>query len=129
MVKKAFELFELAYDSEYRSMLCAVERGEESVKTKLAWYKLSGFKGIKVDAVEAVKLLEERVKDKDGEAMWMLGLCKEYGRGTEQDTKRAKELYKQSKDDGNRIGSVLARKDFFYDDNENHENEFNSENS
>ena len=41
-------------------------RGEESAKTKLAWYKLSGMGGAKVDVDGAVKLLEERVKGKDG---------------------------------------------------------------
>ena len=72
-------------EEEYKEVLSAVERGEESAKTKLAWHKLSGMGGAKVDVDGAVKLLEERVKEKDGEAMWMLGLCKEYGRGIDQD--------------------------------------------
>ena len=36
--------------------------------------------------------------------MWMLGVCNEYGIGTEQDIKRAKDLYKQSREGGNEIG-------------------------
>ena len=90
-------------------MLSAVERGEESAKTKLAWYKLSGMGGAKVDVDGAVKLLEERVKE-DGEAMWMLGLCKEYGRGIERDIEGAEKLYEESKEAGNEIGEILAGK-------------------
>ena len=66
--------------------------------------------GAKVDVDGAVKLLEERVKEKDGEAMWMLGLCKEYGRGIERDIEGAKKLYKESKETGNEIGEILLWK-------------------
>ena len=97
-------------EEEYKEVLSAVERGEESAKTKLAWYKLSGMGGAKVDVDGAVKLLEERVKEKDGEAMWMLGLCKEYGRGIERDTEGAEKLYKGSKEAGNEIGEILVKK-------------------
>ena len=97
-------------EEEYKEVLSAVERGEESAKTKLAWYKLSGMGGAKVDVDGAVKLLEERVKEKDGEAMWMLGLCKEYGRGIEQDFEGAEKLYEESKEAGNEIGEILAKK-------------------
>ena len=96
-------------EEEYKEVLNAVERGEESAKTKLAWYKLSGMGGAKVDVDGAVKLLEERVKDRDGEAMWMLGLCKEYGRGIEQDISGAERLYEQSKAFGNDVGKILSR--------------------
>ena len=97
-------------EEEYQEVLSAVERGEESAKTKLAWYKLSGLGGAKVDVDEAVVLLEERVKDKDSEAMWMLGLCKEYGRGIERDIEGAEKLYKESKEAGNEIGEILLWK-------------------
>ena len=97
-------------EEEYKEVLSAVERGEESAKTKLAWYKLSGMGGAKVDVDGAVKLLEERVKGKDGEAMWMLGLCKEYGRGIERDIEGAEKLYEGSKEAGNEIGEILAEK-------------------
>ena len=48
------------------------------------------------------------MKDKDAEAMWMLGLCYEYGRGCGQDLERAEELYGQSCDGGNAIGKFLS---------------------
>ena len=86
----------------------AVERGDNAAKTKLAWYYLSGNCSAEVDADKAVVLLEERVKEDDAEAMWMLGLCCEYGMGTEQDLERAKSLYRQSKDKGNYIGNFFA---------------------
>ena len=97
-------------DSDYETVLSAVEKGDERAKTELAWYKLCGVGGAKKDVDEAVRLLEERVKDRDGEAMWMLGLCKEYGLGTEQDIEGAEKLYKQSRKAGNEIGKILASK-------------------
>ncbi len=99
---------EVEEEQEYNAVLEAVERGDESAKTQLAWYKLSGVGGCKIDADGAVALLEERVKDKDAEAMWMLGVCNEFGRGCEQDISRAEELYKQSSDGGNVIGKILV---------------------
>ncbi len=90
-------------------MLEAVEGGDESAKTKLAWYKLSGVGGCEIDTNGAVALLEERVKDNDAEAMWMLGVCSEFGRGCEQDIKKAKMLYKQSRRRRNGIGKILAK--------------------
>ena len=83
-----------------------VERGDEKSKTKLAWLKLSGCGGAKVDEDGAIDLLEERVKDKDSDAMWMLGVCYEYGIGIEQDVERAEMLYKQSRESGNKIGVI-----------------------
>ena len=97
-------------EEEYKEVLSAVERGDESAKTKLAWYKLSGIGGVQVDVVGAVKILEERVKERDCEAMWMLGMCKEYGRGTEQDIEGAEKLYKQCAEAGNEIGEILVKK-------------------
>ena len=97
-------------ETKYKEVLEAIEKGDESAKTKLAWYKLSGFEGVKVDADEAVKLLEERVAASDSEAMWMLGLCKEYGIGTEQNIEEAEKLYKESNESGNEIGKILAGK-------------------
>ena len=85
----------------------------ESAKTRVAFHKLSGLGGIVVDEDEAVALLEERVKDHDSEAMWLLGLCCEYGRGIKQDTERAELLYKRSCEAGNQAGKILV------DNNEN----------
>ena len=94
---------ELKYDE----VMNAVERGDESAKTKLAWLKLSGVGGCEVDEDGSAELLEERVKEGDGEAMWMLGVCNEYGRGTDQDIARAELLYKQSSERGNKIGELF----------------------
>ena len=99
-------------NSDYEAVLSAVEKGEESTKTELAWYKLCGHGGATKDVDEAVILLEERVKAGDGEAMWMLGLCKEYGNGTVQDMEGADKLYKQSSEAGNEIGKFLALNSF-----------------
>ena len=96
-------------EEEYKACLEAVERGDDSAKTKLAWYKLTGVGGCKVDTNGAVALLEERVKDEDAEAMWMLGVCNEFGRGCEQNISRAEELYKQSSEGGSDIGRILVK--------------------
>ena len=52
-------------------------------------------------------LLEERAKDGDNEAKWMLGLCYEYGMGIEQNIARAMLLYRQSSEAGNVVGEFL----------------------
>ena len=91
----------------YEEVLSAVESGDNKAKTNLAWYKLSGYGGVEIDEDYAVALLEERVKDKEAEAMWMLGLCYEYGMGCEQDLEKAELLYKQSNDSGSMIGKFL----------------------
>ena len=95
-------------DLKYNDVLNAVERGDGSAKTKLAWLKLSGVGGTEKDEDGAVLLLEERVKEGDDEAMWMLGVCNECGIGTEQDIERAEDLYKQSSERGNEIGMFFA---------------------
>ena len=95
-------------EAQYKEVLRAVESGDNKAKTRLAWYKLSGHGGAEIDADGAVVLLEERVKENDMEAMWMLGLCCEYGMGCEQDLERAETLYKQSDEGGNVIGKFFA---------------------
>ena len=85
----------------------AVNGGDVRAMTQLAFFKLSGRGGAEVDADEAVALLEERVKDGDCEAEWMLGLCCEYGIGTERDFKRAMSLYGDSCKGGNVVGAFL----------------------
>jgi len=94
---------------EYKETVKTVESGDKKAKTKLAYYKLSGYGGCDVDVDDAVVLLIERVQDKDAEAMWLLGLCYEYGMGCEQDLKEAKSLYKQSNVDGNEIGKFFVQ--------------------
>ena len=91
--------------SEAEKCMYEVEvEGDNKAKTKLAYYKLSGYGGCDIDVDEAVALLKKRVEDKDTEAMWLLGLCYEYGMGCEQDLKEAESLYKQSRDGGNEVG-------------------------
>ena len=97
-----------AFNQKYARWLIAVEGGDESAKTKLAWFKLSGLGGAEKDEDGAVALLEERVKEGDDEAMWMLGVCNEYGMGTEQGIERAEDLYKQSSERRNDIGKFFA---------------------
>ena len=96
-------------EEEYKEVEKAVESGDNSAKTKLAWYLLSGCGGAEVDKERAVKLLKERVEgEKDGEAMWMLGVCKEYGICCEQDLKEAERLYKESSECGNVVGKFFV---------------------
>ena len=95
-------------EGEYEEVLRAVERGDSKAKTKLARFKLSGRGGAEVDEDGAFVMLKECVKDKDSDAMWMLGLCYEYGMGCEQDVEEAEKLYKRSSDGGNAIGDFLV---------------------
>ena len=97
-----------AREEEYKRVVRAVEGGDNAAKTRLAWFKLAGLWGCAVDEDGAVALLEERVKDRDGTAMWMLGLCCEYGMGIEQDVERAEELYRECSKGGDAIGKWLA---------------------
>ena len=53
---------------QYREAVHAMNSGDERAKTKVAFFKLSGRGGVKVDTSEAVALLEERVKEGDCEA-------------------------------------------------------------
>ncbi len=95
-------------EERYKAVLESVKGGDDKAKTKLAWYKLSGDGGCEIDTNGAVALLEERLKEDDTEAMWMLGVCNEFGRGCEQDLSRAEELYEQSSEGGNEIGRILV---------------------
>ena len=97
--------------AQYREAVSAMEHGKEKAKTKVAFFKLSGVGGVEVDEDEAVVLLEERAKDGDNEAKWMLGLCCEYGMGTEQNIERADLLYQQSSEGGNVVGKFLFEND------------------
>ena len=95
-------------EAEYKNVMSQVESGNAEFKTRLAWFKLSGRGGATKDEDGAALLLEERVKENDKEAMWMLGLCCEYGMGCKKDFERAKTLYKQSCDSGSVAGCFLA---------------------
>ena len=97
--------------AQYREAVNVMEHGDVKTKTKVAFYKLSGVGGVEVDEKGAVVFLEERAKDGDSEAKWMLGLCCEYGMGIEQDIERAELLYRQSKEGGNVVGKFLLEND------------------
>ena len=101
----------------YRKAVQAVRSGDNSAKTTIAFNLLSGRGNVEVDQDRAVALLEERVKDRDAEAMWMLGVCCEYGIGTEQDLKRAELLFSKSRRASNRTGRFLW--DYLKDDRGN----------
>ena len=75
--------------------------------TEKAQWMLEGSHGMARDADAAVALLEEKVKDRDAEAMWMLGVCCEFGMGTEQDVDRAEQLYKRGAEQGNATAEAL----------------------
>ena len=56
---------------------------------------LEGSHGVERDAETAVALLVVNAEDGDTEAMWMLGVCCEFGMGMEQDVNRAEQLYER----------------------------------
>ena len=93
---------------EYSTVKQSVDKGDKKAKTMLAWYKLSGLGEAAVDREGAVTLLEERVKAKDSEAMWMLGLCKLFGIGTEEDVDEANALFNKSGSAKNIVGACLG---------------------
>ena len=102
---------EMSDEAQYREAVKAMKKGDKSAKTKVAFYKLTGVGGIEIDEYGAVALLEERAKEGDNEAKWMLGLCCEYGRGTEQNIERAELLYRQSSQAGDVVGKFLLEND------------------
>ena len=71
---------------------------------------LEGSHGMARDAEAAVALLEEKVKDGDIKALWMLGVCCEFGMGTEQGVARAEQLYKRGAALGNATTKLLMDK-------------------
>ena len=68
---------------------------------------LEGSHGMERDAEAAVALLEEKAQG-DAEAMWMLGVCCEFGMGTKQDVERAEQLYKRGAEQGNATAKLLS---------------------
>ena len=82
--------------------------GVKDEKTRRAWMILAGVNEGDTEKEEAVQILEERVKEGDSDAMWILGLCCEYGIGIDRDSERKEMLFKQSHDLGNEIGSFFS---------------------
>ena len=68
---------------------------QEEYKTEKALWMLEGSHGVERDAETAVALLVVNAEDGDAEAMWMLGVCCEFGIGMEQDVARAEQLYER----------------------------------
>ena len=70
---------------------------------------LEGSHGMARDADGAVVVLQQQVDEHhDAQAMWLLGLCCEYGRGTEQDTQRAEQLFQQAAQQGDETAKLLV---------------------
>ena len=84
------------------------QQGEKT--TEKARWLLEGSHGVARDAEAAVAVLEAKVKDGDAEAMWMLGVCCEFGMGTEQDVERAEQLYQRGAEQGNTTAKLLTDK-------------------
>ena len=80
----------------YAKAVQALERGDVSAKTYIAFCKLTGRGGAEKDVDGAVAFLKERAEAFDEEAMWMLGLCYEFGIGVEKDVKEAERLYRDA---------------------------------
>ena len=78
--------------------------------TEKARWMLEGSHGMARDAEAAVALLEAKVKDGDTKAMWMLGVCCEFGMGTEQDVERAEQLCERGVKQGNATAKLLTDK-------------------
>ena len=103
-----FFLEEMINKEEYKQVVEAVKEGNNKAKTKLARYLLSGYGGVQIDEDRAFDILKERVaKGEDAEAMWMMGLCYEYGMGCETSEEEAETLYKRCCDGRNVIGAFL----------------------
>ena len=97
-----------AQNEEYETTLEAVNEVEETTKTELAWSILAGREGNNCEQGNAITVLQERVNGEDSEAMWMLGICYEFGIGVEQSLEQAELLYHQSRRGSNRIGRFLV---------------------
>ena len=82
----------------------------DDAKKDLAWFLLTGRGGAKIDENRALALLNECSMNNDCEAMWMLGLCFEFGKGIEQNIKEAQLYYQRSDAGGNAIGQYLAHR-------------------
>ena len=87
----------------------STQQQEEKMTEKERWM-LEGSHRMERDSDAAVALLEEKVEDGDAEAMLMLGVCCEFGMGTEQDVERAEQLYKRGEEQGNATAKLLTDK-------------------
>jgi len=95
-------------EEQYEKAVGLMNSGDDSAKTTVAYYLLTGKRGADYDAEKAVAMLQERAL-KDKKAVWMLGLCHEFGIGIEKDIVLAKELYGRSW--GSEVGKLLGLRD------------------
>ena len=78
-------------------------------ETEKALWMLEGRNGMARDADGAVVVLQQQVDEHhDAQAMWLLGLCCEYGMGTEQDTQLAEQLFQQAAQQGDETAKLLV---------------------
>ena len=94
-------------EAQYREAVRSMNNGDDSAKTTVAYYLLTGKGGAEYNPEKAVALLQERALI-DAKALWMLGLCHEYGFGIEKDAILAGQLYGRSASAGNTVGHLLG---------------------
>jgi len=85
------------------------ERYQQAEEASAAFNKLTGHGDVGVGTEEAFQLLQERVEQGDGEAMWLLGLCREHGIGVKKDVQIAECLYGFSREAGAPLGYLLMK--------------------
>ena len=82
-----------------------------NTQTEEALWMLEGSHGRKRDECAAVSLLEKIVEEKhDPDAMWLLGVCCEYGMGTQKDVERAGRLITEATQKGSKPAMKLSGK-------------------
>ena len=102
-------LADLEEPKHFADLVAAANDGDTEAKVVLAWLKLQGRGSAKMDKEGGYQLLEECVALEDSDAMWLLGICNEYGLGCKQNIERAKDLYAKSCSNGNPLGTLLAK--------------------
>ena len=76
-------------------------------KVSQARMLLGGDSSTPRDEIKAFGLLEQEAEALDSDAMWMLGLCYEFGMGTFKNLERAEELYGRAKQQGSTTAAFL----------------------
>ena len=77
--------------------------------TESAWNMLTGMFDDEVDAEGAVSKLRKRADANDYNALWILGLCHEFGVGCEKNLEEADALYAKSVEEGSAVGEFLVQ--------------------
>ena len=98
---------------EYKKIKKVYDKGESNVVGRIAWYLLSGRGGIEKDVEKAFVLLENKADLCDkGMGWWLLGLCYEFGLGTERDRFKTITCYRHANRSKSEIASFLRKKEF-----------------